>query len=271
MSVLSSTISRVARGRHGSSKSAASRGAFLMAMIVVVAGSACSGGAGEIGPDDFCRSFARALCGHLTRCCTDAELTELGDDCSEGGGILSTLPQACAQYYRLSQEAGATYDGAAAAACLAGINEALAPCPGYAASGFPRDEPGEFATVEPACGRILAMNTGGPPGTTCGRTLDCRDGWCNLDSHTCEALGGSGDPCGTCEPGLICADGICYEVAGEDQPCDGNRDCEFRFYCDGGACRPRLAPGDSCTGGRSPDDPCVGLCFGECAEFCDGR
>ncbi len=122
-------------------------------------------------------------------------------------------------------------------------------------------------------GGPAAGSEGGPcyGNGTCDDGLVCADGVCKAP-----AAGSEGGPCygnGTCDDGLVCVEGVCQAPAeGSDGgPCRGDGSCDDGLVCSDGVCGPPAegAEGGPCYGNGTCDDGLVcsdGVCVQDPGE-----
>jgi hypothetical protein len=213
------------------------------------AGSAIDAGATLATPGDFVDQLRQVLCADIDRCCgasaAAVKSAQGGCNASDWASVTATLATALG--------AGATWDGVAAASCIAGLDQKLAgPCTGPPLGNRTVGE----ALVDIRAFGIVAckgfINAGNQNiGTECGSHLECAPGLqcvTDLAPSVCAPLREAGDDCGG---GVVCAlDGLfCDEAAS-------------------GTCLAVTTNGASCASGSQCAD---GICAGApavCTAVC---
>ena len=163
----------------------------------------------------------------------------------------------------------------AVASCAALPLECLTPLDGY------EDSRGAWLTdvvssiIEGGAIFELFPRTKGTlkPGEACDLRAQCASGTCGPGQAcgVCLEVKSQGEACGgtaICEYGILCDSGTCVDVRpGLGEACsigakESGAVCRGDLYCDGEMCRPRLSPGQACTGVDSSE------CFP--GAICDG-
>lgn len=243
-----------------------------------------AGAPAELALADLCGALAAATCAGFSSCGCTLEGRPYGlADCA------AARTADCAARFASLQAAVDTgdlgYDGAAAAACVTGVEELAAACQRIDEGSLPRScasllvapaALGEScANVAPMTPCASAAGWCAPPSLECvpipGVGEPCVGGfcaeglWCRQDdsNFTCESPGGEGAACvpvpGACAAGLACLEFSCRApLAAGEGPCASAGDCQEGLSCDAGQCGAAPARGEACAGPScGAPDACV--------------
>ncbi|MBN1771970.1 MAG: hypothetical protein JXB32_11945 [Deltaproteobacteria bacterium] len=204
----------------------------VVACLVPLAAAGCGDEASApVTFEQYCARYAELTCEFAERC-----------DCLAGGTVELCrlyMDGECADEVEEPVNAGRrSYDAAAAAGCLAGLQALLGDC-ALDDVDWPAD-----------CDRMLVGLLAA--GASCESDADCVPG---LECHSgaCTDLPGNGEAClagAYCADNLYCGnDELCHAPQGVGGPCpEGNEACGDDLYCDlrTSTCASYLAQGESC-------------------------
>ncbi len=230
---------------------------LLLVPLVIIA--SCKSDDDEKSPEDrYVADLARAICVSLEPCCTQNELSGFDQGrCELGaaGFIAKGVDGAKAR--------GATFDQAAANACIEGTSRQAKAC----------KTSGDDKELSATCGRVFV----GPKkaGEACSSDGDCAssaEGRGVCSKNVCViakrgAVDGSECPAFDCAASdLQCLlDNKCHPLTAIGADCPGFTKCVNGAYCDAsGKCAATLAPGSACT---KNEECSTGACIrGKCGQ-----
>lgn len=213
------------------------------------AGAAPEGGAGPgpaIALSEYCRRISESYTDFLVRCYGSTDYPE-----SERDGFTAARMERCLEVAPSLEAERLSFDGVAAAACLAEL-EADDTC-----------SPFDHLMRAPACSAALFIAQVEPGGecfrdatlhfSVLGAASECQGGFCDGDQcpGICHEWLADGEACdtGQCSPDSACIDGECAPRRAEEEDCPQEDACAVGLACVGNVCRVPSQAGDPCYGG----------------------
>jgi len=217
----------------------------------------------------LCDDMAEALCAYIADCCTADDQTRVASFVNCDNARAGTFWNDCySGYGPYVVDGSATIYDAAVPGCLAVFYDLATSCPAFNAAPFHKPW-----YMNLGCSEIVRGTYS--PSQECDSSEQCAGQYyCDHSASpaVCTARSAIGGSCGlndACRSGYVCVGGLCAQPSNDGESCDEHGDCNLGLYCDsGGACRPMLAAGQSCS---ESNDFCEGFCqSGSCVATCNG-